>query len=52
MNCEGLIIDPYKNLKNQIQKHISLSSNKLKIHNDYADKENILEILKLNKSIT
>ena len=48
MNCEGLIIDPYKNLKNQIQKHISLSSNKLKIHNDYADKENILEILKLN----
>ena len=48
MNCEGLIIDPYKNLKNQIQKHISLSSNKLKIHNDYINKENILEILKKN----
>lgn len=46
MNCEGLIIDPYRNLQNQIQKYISLSANKLKIHNDYVDKENILEILK------
>ena len=46
MNCEGLIIDPYRNLQGQIQKYISLTSNKLKIHNDYVDKENILEILK------
>jgi len=46
MNCEGLIIDPYRNLQSQIQKYISLTSNKLKIHNDYVDKENILGILK------
>ena len=46
MNCEGLIIDPYRNLQSQIQKYISLTSNKLKMHNDYVDKENILKILK------
>jgi hypothetical protein len=54
MNCEGLIIDPYKCLNQQIQKHISLISNKLKIHNDYICKENILYVLKkynFNKNI-
>jgi len=46
MNCDGLIIDPYKNLNNQIQKYISLISNKLKIYNHYICKENILLVLK------
>ncbi len=46
IKADGLIIDPYKNLKNQIQKHISLLKNNLTIHNDYASSKNINEILK------
>ena len=46
LNCQGFIIDPYKNLNKQIQKHVSLINNKLSIYNGFINKDNILEILK------
>ncbi len=48
MRCEGLIIDPYPNLAKKINKILRVWKNKLKIHNDYVNSENINEILKQN----
>ena len=48
MRCEGLIIDPYPNLEKEINKILRVWKNKLKIHNDFVNSENINEILKQN----
>tara|TARA_Y100000816_G_scaffold246832_1_gene195306 strand:+ start:111 stop:1025 length:915 start_codon:yes stop_codon:yes gene_type:complete len=48
MRCEGLIIDPYPDLEKKINKILRVWKNKLKIHNDYVNSENINEILKQN----
>ena len=48
MRCEGLIIDPYPDLEKKINKILRVWKNKLKIHNDYVNSENINEILKEN----
>ena len=46
MRCEGLIVDPYPNLKKKINSFLRLWKNTLHIHNDFADEENINSILK------
>jgi hypothetical protein len=54
MRCEGLIIDPYPNLRKKINSFLRIWKNKLHIHNDYANSENINGILKrysFNKDI-
>ena len=48
MRCEGLIIDPYPNLEKEINKILRVWKNKLKVHNDFVNSENINEILKQN----
>tara|TARA_Y100001970_G_scaffold34420_1_gene42665 strand:+ start:791 stop:1717 length:927 start_codon:yes stop_codon:yes gene_type:complete len=48
MRCEGLVIDPYPNLEKEINKILRVWKNKLKVHNDFVNSENINEILKQN----
>ena len=45
MRCEGLIIDPTQNLNQKINSILRVWKNKMSIHNDYIDSENINEIL-------
>lgn len=45
MRCSGLIIDPYLNLEKKISSFLKLWQNKLTIHNDYINSENINKIL-------
>ncbi len=49
MRCEGLIIDPYPNLKKKVNSILRLWKNSLNIHNDYINPSNINEILKKNQ---
>ena len=44
--CEGLIIDPFPNLKKKIKSILRIWKNTLNIHNDYTNSNNIVEILK------
>lgn len=49
MRCDGLIIDPVKDLKNKARKNvINFWKNNLKVVNDYATPENINLILENN----
>ena len=48
MRCEGLIIDPYPNLKKEINKILRLWKNKLEIYNDYINSNNINYVLDQN----
>ncbi len=44
--CEGLIIDPFPNLEKKIEGFLRTWKNKLKIHNNFINSENINEVLK------
>jgi hypothetical protein len=48
MRCEGLIIDPTPNLKKKIDKILRVWKNTLKIHNDFVNSKNIIEIIQKN----
>ncbi len=43
--CEGLLIDPTPNLEQKINSFLRVWKNKIIIHNDYIDAENIIELL-------
>ena len=45
MRCEGLLIDPTPNLEQKINSFLRIWKNKIIIHNDYVDAENIVELL-------
>jgi hypothetical protein len=54
MRCEGLIIDPFPDLKKEINNFLRLWKNNLNIHNEYIDAENINRVLNnysFNKNI-
>tara|TARA_B100000989_G_scaffold285589_1_gene253439 strand:+ start:20399 stop:21310 length:912 start_codon:yes stop_codon:yes gene_type:complete len=48
MRCEGLIIDPTPNLKKKINAILRTWKNTLKIHNDFINSNNVVEIIKKN----
>ena len=48
MRCEGLIIDPTPNLEKKINAILRTWKNTLKIHNDYVNSQNIIEIIQKN----
>lgn len=48
MRCEGLIIDPTPNLKKKINTILRTWKNTLKIHNDFINSNNVVEIIKKN----
>lgn len=45
MRCEGLLIDPFPELKKEIKKFTKFWINDLYIHNDFIDSENINDVL-------
>jgi hypothetical protein len=45
MRCEGLIVDPFPNLKKKVDSILRLWKNKLSIHNEYINSKNINSIL-------
>ena len=47
-HCDGLIIDGYKNLEEEIGKYLLLDKGNLKIYNNFIEPESIVEILKKN----
>jgi hypothetical protein len=46
MRCDGLIIDPYPNLKKKVKSFCKIWQNNLKIHNNYINSKNINKTLK------
>ena len=44
-STEGLIIDGYPNLKNEVSKILKIWRGNLQVHNEYIDSENILDVL-------
>tara|TARA_B100001540_G_scaffold316959_1_gene348345 strand:- start:547 stop:1473 length:927 start_codon:yes stop_codon:yes gene_type:complete len=48
MRCEGLIIDPYPDLKDRVNKILRVWKNRLKIHNDFINPNNINQVLEKN----
>ena len=48
MRCEGLIIDPTPNLEKKINAILRTWKNTLKIHNEYVNSQNVIEIIKKN----
>ena len=48
MRCEGLIIDPTPNLEKKINTILRTWKNTLKIHNEYVNSQNVIEIIKKN----
>jgi len=46
MKCDGLIIDPFPNLKKKVSSMLRMWKNTLNIHNEYINSKNINEVLK------
>ena len=46
MRCEGLIIDPFPDLEKKINSFLRIWKNKLSIHNEFINAENINKVLK------
>ena len=46
MRCDGLIIDPFPNLKSKVNSILRLWKNTLSIHNEFINSKNVNDVLK------